>query len=186
VREGLHLRFEGVDLPDDPAQLLEEAVVAAAEDAGEQAIEHWGTGNCDGGRAGARSGAPAMKKGATGALFDGNAHCTVVAPGGDCKAVAAARAGRPAPTPALPARGGGSREWDRRTCRHPPRHPLRWEGAGSRPGYCRSSSRNFRGLCRRPFSQTSRCTWAPVERLVESALAISWPTRTRSPTLTML
>src|SRR5690606_12369497 len=109
VREGLHLRLEGVDLLDDPAQLLEEAVVAAAEDAGEQAIEHLGTRTVTGAWPGAGNGRAGNEKGRKGALFDGNAHCTVVAAGGDCKTVAAARAGRPAPTPALPARGGGSR-----------------------------------------------------------------------------
>ena|GEM_PF-3129228 len=55
--------------------------------------------------------------------------------------------------------------------------------------YCRltpMSPRNWRGFCTRPFSQTSKCTWAPVERPVEPALAISSPTRTRSPTFTTL
>src|SRR5690606_20952991 len=153
VAECLHLRFEGVDLPDDRAELLDLAVVAAAEDAGEQAIEHWGTGDGDGGLAGAGSGAPETKKGATGALFDGNAHCTVVAPGDDCK-------------------GGGRSP-------APPGHR-----AG---GYLSATSpRNLRGLCSRPFSQTSRCTWTPVERPVEPALATCWPARTRSPTFTVL
>src|SRR5690606_6627723 len=62
-------------------------------------------------------------------------------------------------------------------------------GACRRRSYMRlppASPRNLRGLCRRPFSQTSRCTWAPVERPVEPALAICWPTRTRSPTFTVL
>src|SRR5690606_30645237 len=40
VAEGLHLRLEGVDLLDDAAELLEQALVAAAEDAGKQTIEH--------------------------------------------------------------------------------------------------------------------------------------------------
>src|SRR5690606_41830409 len=44
VGEGLHLRFQRVDFPDDAAELLEQALVTAAEDAGEQGIEH-GSGN---------------------------------------------------------------------------------------------------------------------------------------------
>ena len=36
----LHLWFEGVDLVDELLKLFEQAFVAAAEDAGEQAIEH--------------------------------------------------------------------------------------------------------------------------------------------------
>jgi len=44
VGQRLHLRFEDVDLADDAAELLDETIVAAAEDAGEQAIEHVGTG----------------------------------------------------------------------------------------------------------------------------------------------
>ena len=46
------------------------------------------------------------------------------------------------------------------------------------------SPRNLRGLTTRPLSQTSKCTWAPVERPVEPALATSCPARTRSPTFT--
>ncbi len=42
--------------------------------------------------------------------------------------------------------------------------------------------RKLRGFTTRPFSQTSKCTWAPVERPVEPALAISCPARTSSPT----
>src|SRR5690606_14714750 len=79
------LRFESVALLDDAAELFDEAVVAAADDAGEQAVEHWGSGDCDGDRAGAGMGAPAMKKGARGALLEANAPCTVVAAGGVCK-----------------------------------------------------------------------------------------------------
>lgn len=48
------------------------------------------------------------------------------------------------------------------------------------------SPRNCRGLRTCPFSQTSRCTWAPVERPVEPALATCCPARTRSPTWTEL
>src|SRR5690606_16195658 len=138
VGQRLHLRLEGVDLPDDPAQLLDEAVVAAAEDAGEQAIEHWGTGYSDGDLAGAGSGAPATKQGATGALCDGTADRTVFATGDSSTG-----GGR---TPASPAHRAG--------------------------GYLSTTSpRNLRWLCRRPFSQTSRCTWTPVERPVEPVLA---------------
>ena len=44
VGQRLHLRFQQVDLLDDAGELLEQAFVAAAEDAGEQAVEH-GAGN---------------------------------------------------------------------------------------------------------------------------------------------
>src|SRR3546814_634617 len=40
VGECLHLRFERIDPGDDELELFEQAFVAAAEDAGEQAIEH--------------------------------------------------------------------------------------------------------------------------------------------------
>ena len=40
VGERLHLRLERVDLLDDAAELAQQALVTAAEDAGEQAIEH--------------------------------------------------------------------------------------------------------------------------------------------------
>src|SRR3546814_5043290 len=46
--ECLHLRFERIDPGDDALELLEQAFVAAAEDAGEQAIEH----GCSGWEAG--------------------------------------------------------------------------------------------------------------------------------------
>src|SRR5690606_38786924 len=56
VGKRLHLRFEGIDLGDDLAELSDDAFVAAAEDAGEQAIEHWMTGWMDG-----RPGCPARE-----------------------------------------------------------------------------------------------------------------------------
>src|SRR5690606_11525982 len=71
-----------------------------------------------------------------------------------------------------------------------------WTGAGLRRGPrvdqprlrratgARLSPRNLRGLTTAPFSQTSKCTWAPVERPVEPALATSCPARTRSPLFT--
>ena len=40
IGEPLHLRFQRIDLLDDAVELLEQAFVAAAEDAGEQAVEH--------------------------------------------------------------------------------------------------------------------------------------------------
>ena len=40
VGERLHLRFECVGLGDDTVELAKEAVVATADDAGEQAVEH--------------------------------------------------------------------------------------------------------------------------------------------------
>src|SRR3546814_4607471 len=46
--ECLHLRFERIDPGDDALELFEQAFVAAAEDAGEQAIEH----GCSGWEAG--------------------------------------------------------------------------------------------------------------------------------------
>src|SRR5690606_31789407 len=70
-------RFERIDLVDDALELLEQAVVAAAEDAGEQAIEHGCTGWwiwMDAGRRPGR-GVPQMKKGRR-APFLATGHCT--------------------------------------------------------------------------------------------------------------
>ena len=69
----------------------------------------------------------------------------------------------------------------------PPRAPSPHRGwtDGKWPQRCAPldvTARNLRGLTTAPSCQTSKCTWAPVERPLEPALAISWPERTRSPT----
>src|SRR5690606_12685493 len=110
--------------------LTDDAFVAAAEDAGEQAIEHWMTGWWKGAKTGKGRKAPFP------------AGCDIVA----------------------------------------------W-GPGPRLSSAQAfffSPRNLRGLATRPFSHTSKCTWAPVLRPVLPARAICWPTRTRSPTCTTL
>src|SRR5690606_31873728 len=119
VAERLHLRLERVDLLDDTAELLEQALVAAAGDAGKQTIEHCVSGWR------ARTGTEA-KKGARRAVH-GNYGLY---------------------------RGGAPR--------------------GIKGDY-----RNLRGSTTRPRSQTSKWTWAPVERPVEPARATCWPARTR-------
>src|SRR5690606_16827274 len=111
VAERLHLRLERVDLLDDTAELLEQALVAAAEDAGKQTIEHC----VSGWRAGT---GPETKKGARRpfhgnfGLYRGGARLGINPPTGTCGGPRRGRDPRP--------RSGRGPRWSGRWSRHGP------------------------------------------------------------------
>ena len=169
------LRFQRVDLADAALELLEQAFVATAEDAGEQTVDH--VGNRIGKERRARPAAwcplPPPKRNRAQCALSATHYCSLGRP--------------PKESRRRPVGAGLARELLARCPKSSRARPAPTKSAQPRlilPTGVGPSPRNLRGLTTPPFSQTSKCTCAPVERPVEPALAISWPTRTRSPTRT--
>ncbi len=172
IVEGLELGLPRVDPGHDLPVLGDEAVVAAAEDGSEDAIEHggsWRDGGTEGrdctrGTAKAARGRPPIIAGHLG------------------------RPGLDSSRGAVRGRGGGRGRGA--SGRHPVRARLRRVGCAARsreaPAVQRIARMYSAGLTRRPFSQTSKWTWTPVARPVDPILAITSPARTGLPTSTRL